>query len=99
MKKIQSKMKALELAQHCTSIFKHLRASTSIVGDGIWPKFKDIQALIVFLVIYKNEEDPLKNEDARVIISPFINLWEFFRSSSVAISADPDSILPNFKPI
>ena len=32
-------------------------------------------------------------------VSPFINLCEFSRSSSVAISADPDSILPNFKPI
>ena len=60
MKKIQSKLKALELAQHCTSIFKHLRASTSIVGDEIWPKFKGIQALIVVLVTYKNKEDPIK---------------------------------------
>ena len=32
----------------------------------IWPNFKPIQALIVDLFTCKNEEDPIKNEGARV---------------------------------
>ena len=30
------------------------RAANSVDGDGIWPKFKAIQAYIVFLETYKN---------------------------------------------
>ena len=33
--------------------------------DGIWPKFKLIQAFIVVLVTCKNEVDPFKNEGTR----------------------------------
>ena len=39
MKKIQSKMKALEWRQHYTAIFRRARADNSGVGVGIWPKF------------------------------------------------------------
>ena len=39
------------------------RASSCVVSDGIWSKFKYIQALIVVLVICKNEEeDPIKSK-------------------------------------
>ena len=36
-------------------------------SDGILPKFKLIQAFIVVQVTCKNEEDPIKNEGARVL--------------------------------
>ena len=36
-------------------------------SGGILPKFELIQAFMVVLVTCKNEEDPLKNEGARVL--------------------------------
>ena len=43
------------------------RAANSEVRGGILPKFEFIQAFIVVLVTCKNEEDPIKNEGARVL--------------------------------
>ena len=37
------------------------------MGDGILRKFKLIQALIVVLIVCKNEEDPFKIENTRVV--------------------------------
>ena len=37
------------------------------VSDGIWPKFELIQAFMVVLLTCKNEENPIKNEGARVL--------------------------------
>ena len=42
-------------------------AANSVIGDGIWQKFKLIQCLMVVLGAYKNDEDPLKNESTRVL--------------------------------
>ena len=67
MKKIEPKMKALEWSQHYPSIFKIFKGANSIIGDGIFTKFKLIQALIVVLIICKNEEDPFKIESTRVV--------------------------------
>ena len=39
-----------------------LEIPNSVVGNGILPKFKLIQAFMVVLIICKNEEDPPKNE-------------------------------------
>ena len=39
----------------------------SKVSRGILPKFELIKAFIVVLVTCKNEEDPIKNEGARVL--------------------------------
>ena len=47
--------------------FRPSRAANSEVSGGILPKFKLIQAFIVVLVTCKNEEDPIKNEGARVL--------------------------------
>ena len=47
--------------------FRRSRAANSEVSGGILPKFKLIQAFIVVLVTCKNEEDPIKNEGARVL--------------------------------
>ena len=44
MKKIRSKIEALECSQHYTSFFRRARADNS--GVGIWPKFELIQALL-----------------------------------------------------
>ena len=45
----------------------YVRAANSVVGDGIWHKFKVIQAFMLVLVTCKNEEDPSKNEGTRVV--------------------------------
>ena len=50
-----------------------LKAANSIVGDGIWPKFKLIQALMVVLVTYKNEKILLKNVGA-IVFTTFLPL-------------------------
>ena len=42
-------------------------AANSKVSDGILPKFNLIRALMVGLVICKNDEDPSKNEGTRVV--------------------------------
>ena len=57
MKKIQSKMKALEWTQHYTAFFRRARADNSGVGVGIWSKFELIQAFMHVLVTCKNEDD------------------------------------------
>ena len=54
MKKIQSKMKALEWSQQCYIIHQILRcsrAANSLICDGILKKFKLIGAFIVVLLI------------------------------------------------
>ena len=60
-------MKVLECSQHNTFIFKCLRAANSVIGDGIWQKFKLIQAFAVVTVTCKNDEDPFKNESTGVL--------------------------------
>ena len=45
------------------------RAANSAVHFCIRPNFKLIRDYIVVLVICKNEEDPIKNEGARVLTS------------------------------
>ena len=60
-------MKELEWSQHYSLIFKMLKGANSKIGDGILTKFKLIQALIVVLIVCKNEEDPFKIESTRVV--------------------------------
>ena len=45
------------------------RAANSAVHGWIRPNFKIIRDHIVVLSTCKNEEDPIKNEDARVLKS------------------------------
>ena len=68
MKKIRSKIEALECAQYYTvhQIFRRARADNSGVCGGIWPKFELIQAFMNVLLTCKNEVDQIKNEGARV---------------------------------
>ena len=60
MKKIQSKIKALERSQHYHWFWGGSRAAKSKVGDGILPKFKLVQYFIIVLFTCKNEEDASK---------------------------------------
>ena len=47
--------------------FSDAQGKLTPVGNGILPKFKLIQALIVVLIVCKNEEDPFKIESTRVV--------------------------------
>ena len=47
--------------------FRRSKAANSEVSGGILPKIELIQAFIVVHVTYKNEEDAIKNEGARVL--------------------------------
>ena len=82
MKKINSKLKGLEWSQqisHYKSMgifFRSSRAAYSTVQGPIWLNFKPIQDLMVVLVTCKNEEDPIKNEGARVVTTLFIDFSE-----------------------
>ena len=74
MRKVHLKTKALEWSQqicHCKS--RSSGAANTTVWGWFYFKFKLIQAFMVFLATCKNEEDPIKDEDARVITTLSIN--------------------------
>ena len=78
MKKIQLKMKALEVHKISPIISlwdfsRRSRAANSAVRGRIWSNFKLVQDFMVVLVTCKNEEDPIKNEGARVFTILYIN--------------------------
>ena len=52
--------------------FKRSRAANSAVRGRILPKFELVQVLVVVLVTCNNEEDPIKNEGARVITRLYV---------------------------
>ena len=71
IKKIKLKMKVLDCSQdfsHYRSGFfsRHSRAANSAVHGRIWCNFELFCDLMVVLVARENEEDPIKNEGARV---------------------------------
>ena len=49
------------------SFLRCSRAANPIIGDGTLTKFNLIQALIVVLLICKNEEDQFKIESTRLV--------------------------------
>ena len=57
--------------------FIRSRAANSAVLGPIWPNFELIRDVMGVLVTCKYEEDPLKNEGARVLTTffPIITLW------------------------
>ena len=66
MKKIRSKMKALEWTQH----FSHYNCMVAMETSGrIWPKFELIQALIHVLITCKYEKNLIKNSGENVMTS------------------------------
>ena len=70
---IDSKMKELGRLQdfsHYKSMgffFRRSRAANSAVHGPIWPNFELVRDVMVVLVTCKYEEDPIKNEGARVV--------------------------------
>ena len=46
---------------------RHTRAVNSVAGGWMWLKIKLIQTFMGVIVTCKNEEDPFKNESARVV--------------------------------
>ena len=66
MKKIRSKMKALEWTQH----FPHYNSMVAMETSGrIWPNFELIQALIHVLITCKYEKNPIKKSGENVMTS------------------------------
>ena len=59
----------------------------------IGPKFKLVRDVMVVLHTCKTEEDPIKNEGARVLTRSY----RFLMHSRAANSAFHEEILPNFK--
>ena len=78
MKKIQFKIKVLECSQdfsHYKSmgIFPDAQEQLTAVHGWIWSNFELVQDFMVVLITCKNEEDPIKNEGARVFTTLYIN--------------------------
>ena len=78
MKKIHSKLKAQEWSQHfyhykSIGIFPNAQGQVTHVPGQILLNFEPIRVIIGLLVACKNEEDPIKNEGARVVSTLFIN--------------------------
>ena len=92
MKKIQSKMKALECLQDNISFSRRSRAANSEVSHAILLKFKLNQANMIVLITCKNEKDLIKNEGCRVVqdFPHYKSMGIFFRHSRAANSAVPD---------
>ena len=74
-------------------------SDAQVVGDGVWPKFKFIQAFMVILVTCKNE-DPFENEGTSVVtnLSHYKSL-EIFQTLKVSLLLSPRSDLAEFEPI
>ena len=61
--------------------FRCARTANSVVGDGIWSKFKVIQAFMVVLITCKNEEDLFKNEGSNEVKTfPIISVLGSFKA-------------------
>ena len=69
MRMIDSKMKELECSQDFSygDFSRCSRAANSAVLGPIWPNFKLVRDVMDVLVTCKYEEDPIKNEGARVV--------------------------------
>ena len=52
---------------------KRSRAANSTIQGLIWSYFEPIQAFMVVIVTWKDEEDPINNEGARVVTRLFID--------------------------
>ena len=87
MKKIQLKMNVLECSQdfsHYVSgdFSRRSRAANSAVLNPIWPNFKLFRDVMDVLATCKYEEDPIKNEGARVVTT----LYSYFSDAQGQIT-------------
>ena len=74
MKKIHLKMKLPGWLQHFSlyksmGIFSNAQGQVTQVPGRILPIFEPLPDFMSFLAVCKNEEDPIKYEGARVVIS------------------------------
>ena len=62
--------------------FQMLNTVNTVVSGRILLKFELIQAFMHVLVSCRNEEDQIKNKDAKSVhnISPVVGLWRFFQT-------------------
>ena len=58
------------------SVFRYSRAANSIVSDEILSKFKLIHTFMYVLVTYKDEENQMKNEGARVVTTLYSYIFD-----------------------
>ena len=79
MIKINLKLKALEWSQHFShyksmGIFPNAQGQVTHKFPGWIPlNYKPLRDIMGLLVVCKNEEDPIKNEGARMVTTLFIN--------------------------
>ena len=74
-------------------------AANSEVSAGIWPKLELIQAFIVALVTWKDEEDPFKNGGAKSGHNNYliISVRECFQTLNYSELHSPWSDLAEFR--
>ena len=58
-----------EGTREVTTLYSYILDAISVAGGWVWRKIKLIQTFMEVLVTCKNEEDPFKNECARVVTS------------------------------
>ena len=91
MKKIQLNMKALGCSQdfsHYKSIgdfSRRSKAANSAVLGPIWPNFELVRDVMDVLVTCKYEEDPIKNEGARVDTTLYSNFSDAQRQITLVL--------------
>ena len=74
MSSITARMKKIQLKMIKNGDFsRRSRAANSAVLDPIWPNFELVQDVMDVLVTCKYEEDPIKNEGARVDTTLYSN--------------------------
>ena len=83
-------MKPLGWSQHYLPILKHSRAANSIKGDGIWQKFKLIQAFMLVLEHWKNERLSAANSVVHDVILTKFKLIQAFVVVLVTCKKDED---------
>ena len=75
-----------------------LKGRNSVVRGRIWPIFELICTLMVVLITCKIEEDPIKNEGARVLTTFLLLVYgDFSRCSRAGNSVVLGSIWPNLE--
>ena len=55
-----------QLSVYGNVLIRSMAANSAVLGR-IWPNFELVREIIIVLVICKYEEDPIKNEGARVL--------------------------------
>ena len=100
MKMIQSKMNELEWSQLFFpfkvygNFSRCSKAANFTVLGPIWPNFELIRDVMDVLVTCKNEEDPFKNEGARVFTTSYINFSDVQGQITLRVSC---GIWPKFE--